>query len=60
MTVTIDEEQLRLMTEALAQADNLVTLVIKGDGGAHRTALEVARTLHDLKRKHGMLKGPAR
>lgn len=60
MQVTIDEEQLRLMTEALAQADDLVTLVIRGDGGASRSALLVARSLSDLKRKHGMLKGPPR
>ncbi len=60
MQVTIDEEQLRLMTEALAQADDLVTLVIRGDGGASRAALLVARSLSDLKRKHGMLKGPPR
>jgi uncharacterized protein YhfF len=60
MTVPIDEEQLRLMTEALAQADDLVTLVIKGDGKASRSALDLARTLHDLKRKHGLLKGTGR
>lgn len=60
MTVPIDDEQLRLMTEALAQADDLVTLVIKGDGKASRAALDLARTLHDLKRKHGLLKAPSR
>lgn len=53
MPVTIDEERFRLMTEALDQADALVTLVIKGDGSAHRTALAVAKTLSDLKRRHG-------
>ncbi len=56
MQVTIDEEQLRLMTETLAQADDLVTLVIKGDGSASKSALLVARSLYDLKRKHGLLK----
>lgn len=35
---------------ALAQADTLVTMVIKGDGRASKSALELARTLHDLKR----------
>jgi hypothetical protein len=54
MTVPVDEEQLRLMTEALAQADDLVTLVIRGDGKASRSALDLARTLHDLKRKHNV------
>jgi len=56
MKVAIDEEQLRLMTDALAQTDDLVTLVIKGDGSASRSALLVARSLYDLKRKYGLLK----
>jgi len=56
MKVAIDEEQLRLMTDALAQTDDLVTLVIKGDGSASLSALLVARSLYDLKRKYGLLK----
>lgn len=54
MQVAVDEEKLRLMYEALQQADDLVTMVIKCDGGASRSALLVARTLNDLKRKHGL------
>ncbi len=53
MQVSVDEEKYRLMIDALVQADDLVTLVIKGDGGTSRQALLVARTLNDLKRKHG-------
>lgn len=56
MTVPVDEDRLRLMSEALLQADDLVTMVVKGDGKATRSALDLARTLSDLKRKHGPLK----
>lgn len=47
VTVPVDEEQLHLMTEALAQADDPVTLVIRGDDGKARSrpALDLARTL---------------
>ena len=60
MTVTIDEEQLNLMTLALGQADELVSRVIRADANAHHAALDLARSLNDLKRKHGMLKGVGR
>lgn len=59
MMVPVDEEQMRLMTEALAQADDLVTLVISCDCKASRSALDLARTLHDLKRKHNVLSKPS-
>lgn len=54
------EERDALVNQALSQADALVTQVIKGEPNTHRGALELARTLHDLKRKHGLPKGPAR
>ena len=52
MAVTLDDEQFALMTQALDQADGLVTAVIKGDPKVNRSALEVARTLNDLRRKY--------
>lgn len=55
MQVTIDEEKLRLMTEALVQADDLVSSVIRGEA-TPREALSVARTLNELKRNHGFLR----
>lgn len=51
------EERDALVNQALNQADALVTQVIKGDGSAHRAALDLARTLHDLRRRHGIPKG---
>lgn len=54
MTIPVDEDRLRLMSEALVQADDLVTMIIKSDGGTTRAALNLARTLSDLKRKHGI------
>ena len=60
MTESFSEEQLELVTLALRQADELVSRVIRADGTAHHAALELARSLNDLKRKHGMLKGVGR
>ena len=56
MMVQIDEEKLRLLNEALSQVDELVTLVIQGDGSSTRCALKVARTLDDLKRFNAVAK----
>ena len=56
MTAPVNQDKLELASQALEQADNLVTLVIKGDSRSSRAALELARTLHDIKRKHGSLK----
>ena len=60
MEVSVDEEKYRLMVDALAQADDLVTIVIKGDNGTVRQALLVARTLNELKRKHGGIPSPTK
>lgn len=53
MPTIVNDEKEQLVTRALEQADHLVTLVIKGDGHASRAALDLARTLYDLKHKHG-------
>ena len=60
MKVTIDEDQLHLMLEALGQADSLVTVVIRGETTALGSAFAVARTLNELKRKFGILKDSGR
>ena len=61
MKVTIDEDQLHLMLEALGQADSLVTVVIRGETTTLQgSAFAVARTLNELKRKFGILKDPTR
>lgn len=52
MALQLDEDKLTLVADALAKADELVTLVIKGDGRATRFALDLARVLSDIKRKN--------
>ncbi len=56
MTAQLDEDKVNLVSRVLQQADDLVTMVIKGDGKAVRSALDLARTLSDIRRKYGSLK----
>ena len=49
--MTNETEQIEAMVKALANADKLVTLVIKGEPGTSRAALDVARDIHELKRE---------
>jgi hypothetical protein len=46
-----EAEQIEALVKALANADKLVTLVIRGEAGTSRAALDVARDIHELKRK---------
>jgi hypothetical protein len=49
-----DTEKFDAMVKTLANADRLVTMVIKGEPGLSRAALDLARDIYDLKRKHGI------
>ncbi len=50
-TVTMGEEEIATIKQALEAADRLCTAVISGRSGQMATALEVARALSDVKRK---------
>lgn len=48
--VTLSEEQVEVIKEALDRADELVSIVIAGKPNQQRAALDVARVLGTLKR----------
>jgi len=48
--VTLDEDQLAQVREALDLADGLVSMVISGRTGQQRVALDFARALSAIKR----------
>lgn len=52
--VTLGEEELAIVKQALDAADRLCTAVISGKSGQMSIALEVARSLSDIKRKKAL------
>ena len=50
-SVTLTEEQVELIADVLRSADQLVSLVIRGDKGQQTAALAVARGLTELNRR---------
>jgi hypothetical protein len=52
--VTLGEEELAIVKQALDAADRLCTAVISGKPGQMALALDVARSLSDIKRKKAL------
>ena len=47
-TVTVNAEEFNRLTEVAKKADALVSMVIRGEAGTHKFALEVAKSLDNL------------
>jgi len=51
MSVTLEDESVATIEEALKAADNLITAVVSGKPGQIQLALGVSRLIAEIKRK---------
>lgn len=59
-TAPIARSEKEIVDQALVEADNLVSSVLRSDAAVHRIALVLARTLNDLKKVRSSAKTQAK